>query len=249
MFSRATGGATCAQARRREAQRLSDTNALEELYAKRMEQMERLAREQSEEAKRLRTKGVHSEHLISKLQRRVKDLLAQIDELNQALAGRGRSPTPARRVGGGYEYEGSPRWMVANSATMGVASSSRCGSRCASRSASPPSARFEVRDPSPPQQRWIPPGVPPPGSSQILFMQAQHEAMQAEMTAGSRRPPLAAPQPGFQRPSLIGLAPDMPPSPPSECVPSIAPSLAANIALAKVASAKVASIRAPSAND
>ena len=97
------------EARRREAQAIELAKAIEARFAGKIAPLEQLVREQHEEIRRLRTKGAHDEGIIAKLQRRIKDLLAEIEELTRV---RERSPPRARRVGGGFEYEGSPRWLV-----------------------------------------------------------------------------------------------------------------------------------------
>ena len=97
------------EARKKEAQAIELAKAIEARFAGKIAPLEQLVREQHEEIRRLRTKGVHDEAIIAKLQRRIKDLLAEIEELTRV---RERSPPRARRVGGGFEYEGSPRWLV-----------------------------------------------------------------------------------------------------------------------------------------
>eukprot|EP00966_Prymnesium_polylepis_P257581 5950596-Prymnesium_polylepis.1 len=90
------------EARRREAKANADARALEERCAARIAPLEALVAEQHEEVRRLRTKGVHDEQTIAKLQRRIRELLDEVEDLTRIRDSRAHSPPRARRVGGGF---------------------------------------------------------------------------------------------------------------------------------------------------
>ena len=73
------------------------------------ERMAHRSHAQGEEIRRLRSQVATLDAAISRLRERIKDLEAQLLACANVCP---RAPTPSVRVGGGYEYEGSPRWEL-----------------------------------------------------------------------------------------------------------------------------------------